>query len=394
MAKVYYENNADLSVLDGKKVGIIGFGSQGHAHALNLHESGVDVAVGLYPGSRSWDLVKESGLDVGTVDEVAISCDIIMVLVPDQIAFQVYKDHIEPHLEPGKTLMFAHGFNIHFDAINPPPDIDVSMIAPKGPGHLVRRVFQEGGGVPALVAIHQDATESALAVALAYGKGLGATKAGILETTFREETETDLFGEQAVLCGGIAEMAKAAFEVLVEAGYQPESAYFETFHEIKLIVDLMYEGGLATMLSSVSDTAEYGAYTRGTRIVTPDTKAEMKKILSEVQQGEFAREWLLENQVGQPHFKALRRITAEHPIEFGQLKIMHQPREHKEITVENFIHKDGRGKNNLAGRHLATELVNCHAVVFRRHRVLIRKNVSLPCGADFLRKGTHQAAFA
>ncbi|MDG1840268.1 MAG: ketol-acid reductoisomerase [Dehalococcoidia bacterium] len=315
MAKVYYENNADLSVLDGKKVGIIGFGSQGHAHALNLHESGVDVAVGLYPGSRSWDLVKESGLDVGTVDEVAISCDIIMVLVPDQIAFQVYKDHIEPHLEPGKTLMFAHGFNIHFDAINPPPDIDVSMIAPKGPGHLVRRVFQEGGGVPALVAIHQDASESALAVALAYGKGLGATKAGILETTFREETETDLFGEQAVLCGGIAEMAKTAFEVLVEAGYQPESAYFETFHEIKLIVDLMYEGGLATMLSSVSDTAEYGAYTRGTRIVTPETKAEMKKILSEVQQGEFAREWLLENQVGQPHFKALRRITAEHPIE-------------------------------------------------------------------------------
>jgi ketol-acid reductoisomerase len=236
-------------------------------------------------------------------------------LVPDQIAFQVYKDHIEPHLEPGKTLMFAHGFNIHFDAINPPPDIDVSMIAPKGPGHLVRRVFQEGGGVPALVAIHQDASESALAVALAYGKALGATKAGILETTFREETETDLFGEQAVLCGGIVEMAKTAFEVLVEAGYQPESAYFETFHEIKLIVDLMYEGGLAAMLSSVSDTAEYGAYTRGTRIVTPETKAEMKKILAEVQRGEFAREWLLENQVGQPYFKALRRITAEHPIE-------------------------------------------------------------------------------
>ena len=315
MAKVYYENNADLSVLDDKKVGIIGFGSQGHAHALNLHESGVDVSVGLYPGSKSWDAVKEAGLAVGTVDEVAQTCDVIMILVPDQIQFQVYKEHIEPHLESGKTLMFAHGFNIHFDAINPPPNIDVSMIAPKGPGHLVRRVIQEGGGVPALVAIHQDASESALAVALAYGKGLGATKAGILETTFREETETDLFGEQAVLCGGIAEMAKAGFEVLIEAGYQPESAYYETFHEIKLIVDLMYEGGLAAMFSSVSDTAEYGAYTRGPRIITSETKDEMRKILAEVQEGKFAREWLLENQVGQPHFRALRRITAEHPVE-------------------------------------------------------------------------------
>ena len=315
MAKVYYENNADLSVLDDKKVGIIGFGSQGHAHALNLHESGVDVSVGLYPGSKSWDAVKEAGLAVGTVDEVAQTCDVIMILVPDQIQFHVYKEHIEPHLESGKTLMFAHGFNIHFDAINPPPNIDVSMIAPKGPGHLVRRVFQEGGGVPALVAIHQDASESALAVALAYGKGLGATKAGILETTFREETETDLFGEQAVLCGGIAEMAKAGFEVLIEAGYQPESAYYETFHEIKLIVDLMYEGGLAAMFSSVSDTAEYGAYTRGPRIITSETKDEMRKILAEVQEGKFAREWLLENQVGQPHFRALRRITAEHPVE-------------------------------------------------------------------------------
>ena len=315
MAKVYYENNADLSVLDDKKVGIIGFGSQGHAHALNLHESGVDVSVGLYPGSKSWDAVKEAGLAVGTVDEVAQTCDVIMILVPDQIQFQVYKEHIEPHLESGKTLMFAHGFNIHFDAINPPPNIDVSMIAPKGQCHLVRRVFQEGGGVPALVAIHQDASESALAVALAYGKGLGATKAGILETTFREETETDLFGEQAVLCGGIAEMAKAGFEVLIEAGYQPESAYYETFHEIKLIVDLMYEGGLAAMFSSVSDTAEYGAYTRGPRIITSETKDEMRKILAEVQEGKFAREWLLENQVGQPHFRALRRITAEHPVE-------------------------------------------------------------------------------
>ena len=315
MAKVYYENNADLSVLDGKKVGIIGFGSQGHAHALNLHESGVDVAVGLYPGSPSWDVVKESGLAVGTVDEVTISCDIIMVLVPDQIAFQVYKDHIEPHLEPGKTLMFAHGFNIHFDAINPPPDIDVSMIAPKGPGHLVRRVFQEGGGVPALVAIHQDASESALAVALAYGKGLGATKAGILETTFREETETDLFGEQAVLCGAMTALIKAGYETLVEAGYSPEMAYFECLHEVKLIVDLLYEGGMANMRYSISNTAEYGDYSRGPRLITDETKKEMKKILSEIQSGQFTKEWMDEHKSGQTKFKLMRKQQAEHPIE-------------------------------------------------------------------------------
>ncbi len=315
MAKIYYESDADLSLLNGKKVGIIGFGSQGHAHALNLHDSGVDVAVGLYPGSSSWAKVQESGLAVGTVDEVAQQSDIIMILTPDQVQKQIYDDHIAPHLESGKTLMFAHGFNIHFGAIVPPPNVDVTMIAPKGPGHLVRRVFVEGGAVPSLVAVHQDASESALQMALAYGKGIGSARSGILETTFREECETDLFGEQAILCGGLTSMIKNAFETLVEAGYQPESAYFETFHEVKLIVDLMYEGGMAQMRDSISDTAEYGDYTRGPRVSNDAQKAEMKKILREIQSGEFAREWILENQAGQPHFQALKRINAEHPIE-------------------------------------------------------------------------------
>ncbi len=315
MAKIYYDSDADLNVLKGRTVGIIGFGSQGHAHAQNLHDSGVNVVVGLYPGSKSWAAVQAAGLKVGTVDEVAQTADVIMILVPDQVQRQVYTDHIAPHLTAGKTLMFAHGFNIHFNAIVPPPDVDVTMIAPKGPGHLVRRVYTEGGAVPALVAVHQDATEGALATALAYGKGIGSTRSGILETTFREETETDLFGEQAILCGGLTHMIKNAFETLVEAGYQPESAYFETFHEVKLIVDLMYEGGMAKMRDSISDTAEYGDYTRGPRIGNAAQKAEMKKILDEIQTGEFAREWILENQAGQPRFKALRRINAEHPIE-------------------------------------------------------------------------------
>ncbi|PKN82152.1 MAG: ketol-acid reductoisomerase [Chloroflexi bacterium HGW-Chloroflexi-9] len=312
---MYYEADADLGVLKGRTVGIIGFGSQGHAHAQNLHDSGVDVVVGLYPGSKSWAKVQEAGLKVGTVDEVAQTADVIMILVPDQVQKQVYDDHIAPHLTPGKTLMFAHGFNIHFNRIVAPEGVDVSMIAPKGPGHLVRRVYTEGGAVPALVAVHQDATEGALATALAYGKGIGSTRSGILETTFREETETDLFGEQAILCGGLTQMIKNAFETLIEAGYQPESAYFETFHEVKLIVDLMYEGGMAKMRDSISDTAEYGDYTRGPRVSPPAQKAEMKKILDEIQSGQFAREWILENQAGQPHFKALRRINAEHPIE-------------------------------------------------------------------------------
>jgi len=315
VAKIYYDSDADLSVLNGRTVGIIGFGSQGHAHAQNLHDSGVNVVVGLYPGSKSWKKVEEAGLRVGTVDDVAQEADVIMILTPDQVQKAIYDDHIAPYLKAGKTLMFAHGFNIHFNAIRPPEDVDVSMIAPKGPGHLVRRVFEAGGAVPALVAIHQDATEGALATALAYGKGIGSTRSGILETTFREETETDLFGEQAILCGGLTQMIKNAFETLVEAGYQPESAYFETFHEVKLIVDLMYEGGMAKMRDSISDTAEYGDYTRGPRVSPPEQKAEMKKILREIQSGQFAREWILENQAGQPHFQALRRINAEHPIE-------------------------------------------------------------------------------
>ena len=315
MAKIFYDKDADLDILKGKKVGIIGFGSQGHAHAMNLHDSGIDVMVGLYPGSKSWSAVVDAGIAVGTVDDVAKSADVIMMLVPDQVTRKVYEDHVEPYLEAGKTLMFAHGFNIHFDQIVAPADVDVSMIAPKGPGHLVRRVFTEGGGVPALVAIEQDATEGALATALAYGKGIGAARSGILETTFREETETDLFGEQAILCGGLTAMIKNAFETLVEAGYQPESAYFETFHEVKLIVDLMYEGGMAKMRDSISDTAEYGDYTRGPRVSPPSQKAEMKKILDEIQSGQFAREWILENQAGQPHFRALRRRGAEHMIE-------------------------------------------------------------------------------
>ncbi len=314
-AKIYYEKDANLGVLEGKKVGVIGYGSQGHAHAQNLKDSGVNVAVGLYPDSKSWARVVEAGIAVGTVDDVARDCDVIMMLVPDQLTKQVYEEHVLPHMEPGKTLMFAHGFNIHFNQITPLPGVDVSMIAPKGPGHLVRRVYTEGGGVPALVAIHQDASETALQTALAYGKGIGAARAGILETTFREETETDLFGEQVILCGGITSLIKASYETLIEAGYQPESAYFETFHELKLIVDLLYEGGMEYMRYSVSDTAEYGDYTRGPRVIDPSVKERMRTILTEIQSGEFAREWILENQAGRPHFLALRRQNAEHPVE-------------------------------------------------------------------------------
>jgi ketol-acid reductoisomerase len=315
VAKIYYDKDADLQLLKGKKVGIIGFGSQGHAHAMNLRDSGIDVAVGLYPGSKSWNAVTEANIAVGTVDDVAKQCDVIMMLVPDQVTRQVYVDHIEPYMEPGKTLMFAHGFNIHFNQIVAPSGVDVSMIAPKGPGHLVRRVYTEGGGVPALVAVHQDASETALQTALAYGAAIGAARSGILETTFREETETDLFGEQVILCGGVTALIKASYETLIEAGYQPESAYFETFHELKLIVDLLYEGGMEYMRYSVSDTAEYGDYTRGPRVIDASVKERMRTILTEIQQGSFAREWILENQAGRPHFLALRRENAEHPVE-------------------------------------------------------------------------------
>ncbi|MEJ5221096.1 MAG: ketol-acid reductoisomerase [Tepidiforma sp.] len=315
MAKMYYDDDADLSLLNGRKIAIIGFGSQGHAHALNLRDSGCDVIVGLYPGSKSRAAAEAAGLRVASVEEAAREADIIMILAPDQVQKQIYQAGIEPNLSEGKMLMFAHGFNIHFQQIQPPPFVDVTMIAPKGPGHLVRRVYTEGGGVPCLVAVHQDASEVALQLALAYAKGIGGTRAGVLETTFREETETDLFGEQVILCGGLSSLIKAAYETLVEAGYQPESAFFETMHELKLIVDLIYEGGLSRMRYSISDMAEYGDYTRGPRIITDQTRAEMKKILREIQTGQFAKEFILENMAGRPHFLATRRLEAEHPVE-------------------------------------------------------------------------------
>jgi ketol-acid reductoisomerase len=315
MAQIYYDDDADLSLLQGKTVGVIGFGSQGHAHALNLKDSGVNVIVGLYPGSRSWKQAEEAGLRVGSVAEVAQAADIIMMLTPDQVMKEVYETGVEAGLTDGKMLMFAHGFSIHFGQIVPPPGVDVTMIAPKGPGHLVRRVYTEGGGVPALLAVHQNATENAKQLALAYAKGLGATRAGVLETTFKEETETDLFGEQAVLCGGVTQLVKLGWETLVEAGYQPEIAYFECLHELKLIVDLMYEGGMKYMRYSISDTAEYGDYTRGPRIVDEGVRENMREALREIQEGRFAREWILENQAGRPTFNALRRLNGEHPIE-------------------------------------------------------------------------------
>ena len=274
MATMYYDDDADLDLLKSRKIAVIGFGSQGHAHALNLHDSGLDVRVGLYPGSRSWASVEESGLRVGTVEDVSREADVIMVLIPDHLQRDVYEKAIEPGLAEGKMLMFAHGFNIHFQQIDPPDFVDVTMVAPKGPGHLVRRVFTEGGGVPCLLAVHQDSSEVAKQLGLAYAKGIGGTRGGVLETTFLEETETDLFGEQVILCGGLSALIKASFETLVEAGYQPESAFFETMHELKLIVDLIYEGGLARMRYSVSDTAEYGDYSRGPRIITDETRAE------------------------------------------------------------------------------------------------------------------------
>ncbi|HET7738637.1 MAG TPA: ketol-acid reductoisomerase [Tepidiformaceae bacterium] len=315
MAKMYYDADADLSLLNGRKIAVVGFGSQGHAHALNLKDSGCDVVVGLYPGSKSWDIAAAAGLQVATVEEATRQSDIIMILAPDHVQKSIYDHGIEPGLSEGKMLMFAHGFNINFQQIQPPPFVDVTMVAPKGPGHLVRRVYTEGGGVPCLVAVHQDASEVALQVALAYAKGIGGARAGVLETTFREECETDLFGEQVILCGGLSSLIKAAYETLVEAGYQPESAFFETMHELKLIVDLIYEGGLANMRYSISDTAEYGDYTRGPRIITDETKAEMKRILKEIQSGAFAKEFILENMSGRANFLATRRLEAEHPVE-------------------------------------------------------------------------------
>ena len=315
MATMHYDDDADLGLLAGRKIAVIGFGSQGHAHALNLRDSGLDVLVGLYPGSRSWASAEASGLRVGAVEDVAREADVIMMLIPDHLQREVYEKAIEPGLAEGKMLMFAHGFNIHFQQIAPPPFVDVTMVAPKGPGHLVRRVYEEGGGVPCLLAVHQDASEVARQLALAYAKGIGGTRGGVLETTFLEETETDLFGEQVILCGGLSALIKASFETLVEAGYQPESAFFETMHELKLIVDLIYEGGLARMRYSVSDTAEYGDYSRGPRIITDETRAEMRRILEEIQTGRFAREFILENMSGRSSFLAMRRRDAEHEVE-------------------------------------------------------------------------------
>ena len=315
MAKMFYENDTNLGLLQGKKVAIIGFGSQGHAHALNLHESGVDVVVGLYEGSKSWDKVKEAGLEVATTAEAAKKADIIMILVPDEKQAKLYREEIAPYLEEGNALVFAHGFNIHFKQIVPPSNVDVFMIAPKGPGHMVRRTYTEGSGVPCLIAVEQDYSGKAKDLALAYANGIGGARAGVLETTFKDETETDLFGEQAVLCGGVTALIKAGFETLVEAGYAPENAYFECMHEMNLIVDLMYQGGMAAMRYSISDTAEYGDYVTGSRIITDETKKEMKQVLTEIQDGTFAKKWLLENQVGRPTFNAMRRMEAEHPIE-------------------------------------------------------------------------------
>ncbi len=315
MSTMYYDSQADLSKLDGKKVAIIGYGSQGHAHALNLHESGVDVVVGLYKGSKSWAIAEEAGLQVTTVEEASKMAQVIMLLLPDEKQRSIYEKSVEPYLTAGKYLAFAHGFNIHFGQIKPPADVNVIMIAPKGPGHTVRSQFQEGKGVPSLIAIAQDPSGDSTDIALAYAKGLGAGRAGIFETSFKEETETDLFGEQAVLCGGVSALIKAGFDTLVEAGYQPEMAYFECCHEMKLIVDLINQGGLAYMRYSISDTAEYGDYVTGEKIITDDTKKAMKGVLTDIQEGVFARNWLLENQVSRPYFNAKRRIESESLLE-------------------------------------------------------------------------------
>jgi len=315
MPKRYYEQDGSLAPLRDKTIAIIGYGSQGHAHALNLRDSGLKVVVGLHAGSKSKAKAEAAGLQVLSVGDATKTADFIMVLLPDHVQGQVYRDEIAPVLTKGKTLMFAHGFNIHFNEIKPPSDIDVSMIAPKAPGHRVRELFVEGVGVPALVAIAQDASGKALENALAYAFGLGCLKAGVIETTFKEETESDLFGEQAVLCGGVSELIRAGFETLTEAGYAPEIAYFECLHELKLIVDLIYEGGLGYMRYSISDTAEYGDYTTGKRIVTDQTRAEMKKVLSEIQSGEFARKWLNENRTGRKQFVAMREEAKDQPVE-------------------------------------------------------------------------------
>ncbi|MCL2399662.1 MAG: ketol-acid reductoisomerase [Defluviitaleaceae bacterium] len=315
MAKVYHQEDCKLELLKGKKVAVIGYGSQGHAHALNLHESGVNVVVGLYNGSKSWKKAEEAGLEVATVAEAVKMAQVIMILLPDELQNKIYNEEIKSNLTSGKYLAFAHGFNIHYGQIVPEPDINVFMVAPKGPGPAVRSQYTEGTGVPALVAIHQDSTGDTMDIALAYAAGIGSSRIGIIETTFREETETDLFGEQAVLCGGVSELMKAGFDTLVEAGYSPENAYFECLHEMKLIIDLVNKGGLTFMRNAISDTAEYGDYSAGKRIINDQVREEMRKILKEVQDGTFARNWILENQANRPNFNARRRLESEHPIE-------------------------------------------------------------------------------
>jgi ketol-acid reductoisomerase len=313
-AKVYYDNDADLEILRGKKIAVIGYGSQGHAHALNLRDSGLDVRVGLRPG-KSWDKALDDGVKVMTVAQASAEADIVMILVNDEFQAALYEEQIKENLQPGNAIAFGHGFNIHFGQIVPPKEVDVFMCAPKGPGHLVRRIYLEGKGVPCLIAVHQDATHQAKQIALAYAKGIGGTRAGVLETTFKEETETDLFGEQAVLCGGTTALVKAGFETLVAAGYQPEIAYFECLHELKLIVDLMYEAGIAGMRYSISDTAQYGDMTRGPRLIDESVRERMRGLLRDIQAGEFAKEWILENRANRPVFRALAAQDENHPIE-------------------------------------------------------------------------------
>jgi ketol-acid reductoisomerase len=315
MAKIYYDKDANLNLLKRKTIGIIGFGSQGHAHAQNLRDGGCQVIVAELPGTQAWRAAKKAGFEVATAADVAKKANMVVMLAPDTVQPRIYRDSIEREMTRGKTLMFAHGFSIHFSQIVPPAEVDVSMIAPKCPGHMLRRLYTEGLGPPALVAIHQDASGKAREIALAYAKGIGCARAGVLETTFAEETETDLFGEQTVLCGGVSSLIKAGFETLIEAGYQPEIAYFEVCHELKLIVDLIYQGGLGYMRYSVSDTAEYGDYTRGPRVIDDLVREEMQQILAEIQDGSFATEWILENQAGRPSFNAMKRMEAEHPIE-------------------------------------------------------------------------------
>jgi ketol-acid reductoisomerase len=315
MLEIYYDKDANPALVRGKNVAVIGYGSQGHAHALNLRDSGVAVMVGLRPGSKSWERAEADGLEVGTVDEAAEWADTVMVLAPDTLQAELYNQHIAPHLKPGKTLMFAHGFNIRYGTIQPHAGVDVSMVAPKAPGHRVREIYVEGGGTPSLLAVHQDASGQAQANALSYAYALGATRAGVVKTTFAEETETDLFGEQAVLCGGVSALIKAGFETLVEAGYQPELAYFEVLHELKLIVDLMYRGGMNYMRYSVSDTAEYGDYYAGPKIITEETRHAMSQMLKDIQDGRFAQGWIDENNRGRPWFNQQRRAQQDHMIE-------------------------------------------------------------------------------